>query len=342
MKNVIQTYPRLFNFGLPLAIMLAMVMLVQTTFFKNNPAELSFAIILDLLLTAPLLYLAISWKNGGSKKHVIPLFLLGVLVASFIIPTEHQSYLPQIQSVLMRLVPLVEMIVFIFIIKKAVESYRTYQQNKQENTSIYETIKTVVSKTFPEPYSTVLSSEIDMFYYLLFNWNKRILQTNEFSYHKKSGAISLLSVLLCMFFLEAGIVHFLLLKWAVHPVLIWVLTFLSIYTTLQIFAAIRSMSKQPIAIKNGQLELNYGFVRTSQIALSDIQSITLSRASIGNINHAVKLSLLDDFESHNVLIYLKKPYVLKGLYGINKTYQVIALFVDEKERFVEAVQHRIH
>jgi len=57
------------------------------------------------------------------------------------------------------------------------------------------------------------------------------------------------------------------------------------------------------------------------------------------------LSPLEETESHNVIISLKKENELIGLYGIKKQFNLIGLHIDEpiefKEKVENALQHCI-
>ena len=191
-------------------------------------------------------------------------------------------------------------------------------------------------KFFQKKISGAFATEITVLYYGFFNWKKRKLSNNEFSYHKSSGTIALLIVFMFLIMVETSVVHLLLQKWSTLAA--WVLSILSIYTCLQVFGIMRSMSKRPISIDNGELKLRYGLFSESTISISNIENIELSTKSIEFDYRTKKLSPLRGFESHNVVIRLKEEEVLFGLYGLKSTYTTIALHVDEKEQFAKEIK----
>jgi hypothetical protein len=54
-----------------------------------------------------------------------------------------------------------------------------------------------------------------------------------------------------------------------------------------------------------------------------------------------RLSSLAALEGQNVIIKLKPPNTLKGLYGISRQYDTLLLSVDQKEKFAEQVSLEI-
>ncbi|MEM8902045.1 MAG: hypothetical protein AAGC85_28315, partial [Bacteroidota bacterium] len=52
----------------------------------------------------------------------------------------------------------------------------------------------------------------------------------------------------------------------------------------------------------------------------------------------ISLSLFDVVDTHNLTIYLKEEASLQKIYGINKSFRSISLFVDEKEAFKAEIE----
>jgi hypothetical protein len=141
--------------------------------------------------------------------------------------------------------------------------------------------------------------------------------------------------------IETVVFHILLAKWNV--VAAWVLTFLSIYSGIQIFGFLKSMLKRPISIENNKLFLRYGIMSEVTIDIKDIESIEVSSKDIELDKETRKLSFLGELESHNLIIRLKKENTLIGLYGMKRTFKNLAFHVDDKVKFenriINAIQH---
>lgn len=74
------------------------------------------------------------------------------------------------------------------------------------------------------------------------------------------------------------VLHILLTKWS--SLAAWILTFLSIYSGIQIFGFLQSIIKRPISIENGKLFLRYGITNEAIIDLKDIGSLEISYKDI--------------------------------------------------------------
>src|SRR4051812_38320037 len=75
--------------GLPLLVMTACSILVCTPLFLHHDQRLSTAIVLDLTLTAPLLYFLAIRKTSISNATTIRIFLLGVLLAGLLLGKQN-------------------------------------------------------------------------------------------------------------------------------------------------------------------------------------------------------------------------------------------------------------
>lgn len=75
-------------FFLPILLLLFVVGLTQTQIFQTAPQAFSNAILLDLLVTIPLVYFLIIRNRAVPRITVLSTFVLGIVVASFIIPVE--------------------------------------------------------------------------------------------------------------------------------------------------------------------------------------------------------------------------------------------------------------
>ena len=74
---------------------------------------LSSAITFDLLITTPILYYLIIRKRSIPKTTIIPVFILGIIVASIILPQAHQGYLELVKTWFL---PLLELGVFTYLV----------------------------------------------------------------------------------------------------------------------------------------------------------------------------------------------------------------------------------
>ncbi len=320
-------------FAIPLLIISAMVLLTNSSLFTTHSNTLSIAITIDLLLTTPLIYFLLIRKTSIPKTTIVPFIILGVIVCSFILPSENQYYLSLFKTWVL---PVIELFVLSFLIYNVVKARRLYKLNKTNTTADFFTIlKTTCYEVLPKAAVIPFVTEIAVIYYGFINWKKRKLKSNEFSYHKDSGTIGLLIALLFLIAIETVAFHLLLSRW--NTTAAWVLTGISIYSGIQILGFLKSMYKRPIAIEDDMLYLRYGIMNETTIHIQDIESIELHTKDIELNKTTRKLSFLGDLEGHNLVIKLKQEQILNGLYGIKRTYKVLALHVDKKHDFKDRI-----
>ncbi len=325
-------------FAIPFSIIFLMVLIAGSKLFQSNPDMLSIAITIDLLFTVPFLYFLLIRKKNISKLTIVYFFIIGLIVSSFIIPKEHQSILQFVKNWIL---PFIEIGIVVLVLTKIRKGIKIFKSNTHKEVSIdfFTVLKDTCAEILPKKISIFLAMEIAVVYYGFIYWKKRLFQPNEYSYHKNSGTISLLVALIFIIGIETFVLHILLLKWNV--IIAWVVTGLSIYSGVQIFGFLKSFYKRPITIENDKLYLRYGIMSETEIAISNIDTITISSREIDFDKTNIKLSPLGALESHNIVITLKNEEVLNGLYGIKKEYQTIALYVDDKERFTTEIENQL-
>jgi len=328
MNKAINLQKNILVFGIPLLIIGLMILLSKSSIFQLNSESLSFAITWDLLLTVPFIYFLLIRKTNISKTTIVPFLILGIVVCSFILPAENQHYLNLFKTWIL---PIVELSMLSFVIYKVRNGIKRFKENKELSLDVFTILKTTSREILPKIAVSPVVTELAVFYYGFLDWKKRELKENEFSYHKDSGTIALLVAIIFLVAIETVALHVLISKW--NSIVGWILTFLSIYSALQIFGFLRSMLKRPISISNGKLYLRYGIMNESTIDLKDIASIEISSKDIELNNETRKLSFLGALESHNIIIHLKRENTLIGLYGIKRNFKVLALHIDNKAKF---------
>ena len=311
-----------------------LILLTQSTVFKSHTDSLAIAITFDLLLTVPFVYFLLIRKTNIPKTTVVPLLIFGMVVCTFVLPTENQYYLSLFKTWVF---PVIEISIISFVIYKVRKAIKGYKANKEVSVDFFTTLKNTCYELLPNKAVIPVVTEIAVFYYGFMYWRKRELEKNEFSYHKNSGTITLLVAIIGIVAIETVVLHILLAKWS--NLAAWILTFLSIYSGLQLFGFLKSMLKRPISIENNQLHLRYGIMTETTIDIKNIDCVEISSKDIEINNETRKLSFLGELESHNVIIRLKEENQLIGLYGIKKTYKNIALYVDDKVAFKNQIEN---
>ena len=336
MNNSIHLQKNLIRFGIPVVIITLMVFLSQSSLFIENPDYLSIGITIDLLLTVPLVYFLLIRKTSIPKTTVVPFLIIGIVVGSFILPKEQQHYLSLFKTYAL---PIIELLILGYVIYNVRKGIKAYKQNKSASSDFFTTLIETCNSLLPKPLVIPVVTEIAVFYYGFILWKKRKLKPNEFSYHKNSGTLTLLVALILIIAIETVTLHYLLMKWS--SIAAWILTALSVYSGIQIFGFLRSMTKRPFIIGQDILFLRYGIMNETAIPFEDILEVNHTTKEI-ELNAATrKLSFLKDLESHNVIITLRTKNTLRGLYGIKKSYSTLALFVDDVAAFKTQIDAKL-
>ena len=330
MTNLSPAYQRAITLGLPLLIIGLMIGLVYSPAFSLQPEALSFGITVDLLVTLPLVYFLLIRKQRIPKLTVVSIFVVGMVIAGIILPTEQQWYLNLAKTWVL---PLIELSVLSFVVIKVRQIMKCYRGQRGTTTDFYTAVKQATTATVPHPFASVLATEIALLYYGFFRWKKRTLAPHEFSYHKNSGSIAILATVLLLVVVETLVVHLLLARWS--SVAAWIFSGISGYTAMQIFGVMRSLSQRPIALESDTLIVRYGFLSEAAIPLDNIATVEQTTQPIASHQHTRVLSPLGDLEPHNVLIRLHTAQLLHVMYGAKRTFTTLALHVDEAERLVE-------
>lgn len=318
-------------FTIPLIIVLTSIFLAKQ--FENSYQYnyLSKAILFDLILTLPIVYFFSIRKSKIPKTTIIPIFFIGLLIASKILPLEKNI----ISNIITYFLPVIESFVLIYLIFK-IKSYRKiFLSKKKDHSDFYSIIKATNLELFPEKIATLMSIEFSMVYFCFYKWRPKKVCENEFSYHKESGIRAILLIVILMIIGETLGLHFLLKSW--NSTAAWILTGISIYSGLQLLGFFKSLSQRPYYISKTELFLPYGILGEANVILDNIKEIELS-TSIPEDNQEIKmLSPLGELDSFNIILHFKDELDYTGFYGTKKSTYKLAIHVDKKQEFIDVL-----
>ena len=336
MERALNFQRTIITFGIPLLMIGLMVILAKSSLFSLNPNQLSLGISIDLLIIIPTVYYLLIRKTKVPKITILSIIVIGMLVGFLILPPQNQFYLNAFKNWVF---PLLETAVLIYVSYQVILVIKKYKKHKNSSLDFYSTLKSTCEDILPKGAVIPVVTEIAVFYYGFINWKKPELKSHQYTYHKDNGTVILLITILFLVVIETFVFHILLVQWSKTFALI--LTFLSIYSGLQLFGFLKSILKRPISIEDGKLYLRYGIMNESIIEISNISAIEATSKDIEVDEKTRKLSALGNLESHNVIIYLNEENILFGLYGIKRRYQNLAFHVDDKDRFVSQINKEI-
>ena len=218
MNRTIHINRNLINFGIPLTLLGTLILLMNSSFLNGNDT-LNFAITADLLLTVPLVYFLLIRKSEIPNTTVIPVMIIGLLVGSYFLPQESQTYLSIFKTWAL---PVIEISILIFVTIKVRRAIKKYKDLKGSIPDFYNALKSTCYEILPKKLVLPFATEVAVFYYGFINWKTKEINENEFAYHKNSGTTALFGGFIMIIGIETVALHFLLARWSI--VAAWVLS----------------------------------------------------------------------------------------------------------------------
>lgn len=326
---------RILIYGIPLGLFAILIFFGKSSMLpKGGFSDLALSI--DFLFTVPVIYFLSIRKTAIPKITIIPVSILGFLLGSHLLPEEQVVYFDVFKTWVL---PFMELALLAFVSLKVIGTIKNYKRLNRTDLDFFDALKAICRRLFPKSVVVPITTEIAVMYYGFVHWKRRTLKEGEFSYHKESGTLSLLAAILVIVAIETVAFHALISRW--NTTVAWVLSFLSIYSGIQIFGFLKSMMKRPHFFEADKLHLRYGIMNETVIDLKEIDSVELSSNEVGKGHKVRRLSIFGILESHNVILRLKQENTLSGLYGIRRKYQILLLHVDDKVEFVNVLKGKV-
>jgi hypothetical protein len=337
MKSVPINKLQLLAYGLPLLVVLSSISIAVSPLLKLYP-ELAMAITLDLTLVSPLLFLLLSRWSGLPKIRVVLIFIIGTVVATYILPLDNRYHLNLITTYI---VPIAELLVITIVAFKVYHALKAIQLYKAPTEDILVTIKKSTIKLLGDNrFTRFLASELGIFHYGLFVWKLKRTSSLQFTNYKESGSIALIASFLMIVFIETITFHIVLTRWS--EIVAWVFTILSIYTAFILFGHLKALIFRLSELTDNELILKNGIIADLTISLSEIDKIEVCSKEITSQDSVVaNLGLARESKNHNVALYFKKPQTIQKVYGFTELCDILLFSIDNKKAFVEKVENAI-
>ncbi len=328
---------KLVAYGLPLLVFLISIVIGLSPILKQHP-ELAAAIIYDLTLTVPILFLILSRNTNISKLRAIPLFIIGIITATYVLPESGQQHLSYLKTYALPAIELIALGIIALKIRKGIRIVKSQIEPSEDFLAI---CKKSVEEIFGKSkFALFISFEITMLYYALFSWGKKKLAPNEFTNYRENGNLALMGALLMVIGIETFTFHTLLVKWS--SVVAWILTGTSMYTALMIFAQIKALLQSPTVLLGEKLIVQNGLISNIHIHLDEIHTIEvcteemkLEDLKIGN------LGLSKESTDHTIALYFNTPQTIEKMYGSTEVCDVLLLHIDNRNGFIEKMNNAL-
>lgn len=179
----------------------------------------------------------------------------------------------------------------------------------------------------------LVAGEIAMFWFLV--WPPKdpdsIREPDfRFSYHRRSGQVSLVVVLLFLFAVEGSVIHYLLQMW--NAIVAWIVTATTIYAGLWILADLRASVSRPVIVQRDGIFVRAGFRFDAKIPSTLVESVTTAKPE-GRKNPVTATF----FGAPTHWLVLREEVTGAGPYGFSRKADAVGITPDEPSEFVKAV-----
>lgn len=291
-----------------LAILTACALVIRSQAFGRSPDVAAWGVTLDLTVTIPLVYYLLVVRNGRAKPLTIaPVAVAGMLVASLIVPRDHQSLLHQLRFAAMPLEVLTIALAF-----------RRLRRGSDDRLT------------------RLIVSEAQIVRYAITGWfakREAAGDARPITVHEQSGYGSIVACIVVLVVSESIGMHLLLQMWSAKAA--WIVTALDVYGILWILGDYHALRLRPSLLHPHTLELRHGLRWSAMIARDNIAAVTPIRSEFEWRRKGVlKLALFDE---PRYLIQLREPVVARGIAGITRVIDAIAIRPDDEEAVEELV-----
>jgi len=324
--------------ALAASICAAEIWIASSAFFMQNPNALAFGITADIVIAIPsLYYFFVVRKKQAPLITLVPVMVLSLAVASFILPAGQQNYL----EVAKKAVPLLELAALGYIAAKIRAIIKNFHAAKQSEIyfidALTESCKRVLGRL---PALGFVLTEFTLVYFAFGGWFKKFanLDSNNmpFSYHRKNGYAAILGVIIMVLITETIALHLLLQIWS--KVAAWIFTGLSIYGLFWLLGDYQAMRLHPIVLSRECLYLRAGLRWRTVIPLAEIAGIQKFNSREKRTGDYLGLAVFGD---PRLVIHCRQPVLVQGLFGIKREACRIGLTVDDEKLFLETLHQRL-
>jgi hypothetical protein len=183
-------------------------------------------------------------------------------------------------------------------------------------------LRAALAAVLPRVAAEIVATELLVVYAAFAGW--RAERSDVFSVHRSSSWALIAGVFAALTLIEAPLVHLVLGAFGL-PTLAWIASALSLYGAIWLVGDINALRRGGLRIADRRLVVALGTRWRGEI---DLAAITAVHRASGPAELDVAIA------SPNVVIELREPALLVGLFGRTKRVRSIAFELDEPEAFL--------
>ncbi|MGZ4779231.1 MAG: hypothetical protein ACXV5L_08540, partial [Thermoanaerobaculia bacterium] len=293
------------------AVLIVCIAITRTRLFATAPDVAAWGVTFDLTITIPLLYYLFVVRSGRAAPLTLaPLFIGCMALASTIVPKN--GFLHDLRFLAAPLD-----ILLIAVIARRVWRHEPLLGDGRV--------------------AAFVTSEAAMMTYALAGWRmKRDVPPNSraVSIHERSGWGSVVACIIVLIASESIGVHLFVSHWSTRAA--WVFTAMDIWAVLWILGDSHALRLRPTLVSANELLLRAGMRWTVSVPLNDILAIEpIPPGSEWKRRGVLKVALLDE---PRLLIRFREPLIARGIAGITKKIDAVAILPDDPGAFDDLAQ----
>lgn len=276
---------------------------------------------LDVVAVVPAIYYWLMVRPGiRARWSLIPVGLLGLIRATYLFPGATIARASAAGLCEAGLIALV------------VIQARKMLHSRGEGRDPMDAIGAAVEGLLPAPFiARLLAKEIGILYYALFSWRAQPYVppgARAFSLYSQAGREDLLFLFAFASVFEILPVHLVVSRWSVTAA--WAATGLSVYGAVWLIGMARSIGLRPALVGPEEVELRYGLLFRMCIPADRIAGVREAQAGDDAVLAPRKYA-------PNVCVELAGPVYGERLFGSNRRMDRVALAVENRAEFEQAV-----
>jgi hypothetical protein len=182
-----------------------------------------------------------------------------------------------------------------------------------------------------------LVTELLILYLAFTGWSKRFRNNHPviyFTYHKKSAYAAILGTMAFLLVVETIGLHLLLMQWNIH--IANIISALSLYGLLWLIGDYHAIRLHPVILTNEEILLRTGVRWKGTIPLDQISQIEIGNPRPEKNKNYLRASVLWP----RLIIHLRNPIRVRGMFGLTRHPTQIGLSIDEPELFKNEILRR--
>lgn len=284
---------------------------------------MAWAVTFDLTITIPLLYYLVVVRTGSARPVTIaPVFAAAATIAAVAIPRGYQQTLHDLRFIVAPL----EVVTIILLVRR-IAAMRNREAASDPLTRIDSAARHIFGDT---PVAGFVASEVAVIWYAIFGWTRKPdvpAGARSFTVHEKPGWSTVAACIAVLIVAESIGVHLLIQHWSTRGA--WLMTALDFYGFLWILGDLNALRLRPSVIVDDVLHVRYGLRWSIDVKSADVAAISpAGNESNWKRKDVLRVAMIDD-PRH--LITLREPLVARGLAGLRRTVNAIAVSPDQDE-----------